>query len=280
MPTVDYGSVTLSVDAGRVDVYFPFEHGEVKDALKRMNGRWNPDRRGWTVLTRFAKLDETGIAGAIEEALYAAAPRKWPQAVERFSGFACSTKRYDVKFGAGGLRIALPAGHPCHWTLEHLPGASRKGDIWSVPAKHAKPSEVMPVVERAAREDMKAFIDAVEPYEGRHMKGTIAISPKAADDLALIPGRVVFADYQFVRAADPLVVNMPVHAWPFMVEARDDRPGEGYEHLEEGVSVKLGYLESRHGYKAVRKLQAMPEQERPVRLDGPHVDGKWLCRRG
>lgn len=280
MPTVDHGSVILSVDAGRVDVHFPFEHGELKDALKRISGRWNPDRRCWTVQTRFAKMDEDGVCAAVEEALYAAAPRKWPQAVERFSGFACSTKKYDVKFGAGGVRVALPAGHPCHWTLEHMQGASRKGDVWSLPARLAKPAQIMPVVERAAREDMKAFVDAVEPYEGRHMKGTIEVSPEEADALGLVPGRVVFADYQFVKAADPLVVNMPVHVWPFMVETREDAPGEGYEHLEQGVSVKLAYLESRHGYKAVRKLQAMPEQVRPPRLDGPHAQGKWLCRRG
>lgn len=280
MPTVDYGSVTLAVDAGRVDVYFPFEQGEVKAALKPINGRWNPDRRCWTVQTRFAKMDEERICAAIEEALYAAAPKKWPQAVAGLSGYACATKKYDVKFGAGGVRIALPAGHPCHWTLEHLPGASRKGDVWSIPARNAKQSVVMPVVERAAREDMKAFVDAVEPYEGRHMKGTIAISPTEADALLLKPGRVIFAEFPFVKAADPLVVNMPVHAWPFMVEAREDKPGEGYEHLEEGVSLKLGYLDARHGYKAVRKLQAMPEDDRPARLDGPHVDGKWHCRRG
>lgn len=280
MPTIDFGSVTLSVDEGRVDVYFPFEQGEVKDALKQMNGRWNPDRRCWTVLPRFARRSEAEIAAAVEEALYAAAPGRWPDAVRKFSGYACATKRYEVKFGAGGIRVTLPAGHPSHFTLEHMAGASHKGETWTIPAKLAKTALVMPVVERAAKEDRKAFTDAVEPYEGRSMKGTLPMSPAAADAMGLVPGRVVFAEYQFLKVVDPLVVNMPVHCWPFKVASREDSPGEGYEHLEQGVSLKLAYLDSSHGYKAVRKLQAMAEEDRPAKLDKPHADGKWLCRRG
>lgn len=279
MPTVDFGSVTLSVDEGRVDVFFPFEHGEVKDALKKVNGRWNPERRCWTAMTRFAKTDEAGIVKTVEEALYAAAPSKWPAAVEKFSSFACTTKRYEVKFGAGGIRLMLPAGHPCHWHLEKVAGANRKGDVWSIPAKHAKTAQVMPVVERMAREDRKAFVEAVEVYEGRYMKGTLLMSPEEATAMGIREGRIIFADYQFLKVADPLVVNMPVHAWPFKVASREDAPGEGYEHLEQGVAVKLTYLESSQGYLAVRKYRSMDEAERPPRLDRPHADGKWYCRR-
>lgn len=280
MPTVDFGSVTLSVDEGRVDAFFPFEHGEVKDVLKKMNGRWNPDRRCWIVMPRFARTDEDGIVRAVEAALYANAPRKWPSAVEHYGAYACATKRYEVKFGAGGIRIALPAGHPCHWTLEHMEGTSRKGDTWAIPARHARTRLVMPVIERVAREDRAAFVDAVEPYEGRTLRGTVPIQPAEADAFGLLPGRVVFAEYTFLKEADPLVVNMPVHAWPFKVTDRKDTPGEGWEQLEEGVSLKLAYLGSAHGYKAVRKLQAMPEETRPARLDAPHAVGKWHARRG
>lgn len=279
MPTVDFGSVTLSVDDGRVDVFFPFEQGELKDALKKINGRWNPERRCWTVLPRFARTDEEGIVAKVEAALWEAAPRGWRTVAERFSGFACATRRYEVRFGPGGVRIVLPAGHPCHWTLENMNGASRKGDIWSIPARHARGKALMPVLERAAREDMKAFHEATGPYEGRTMKGTLPMSRDEADAMRIVPGRVVFADYHFVKAADPLVVNMPIHAWPFKVLARDDAPGEGYEHLDEGVSVKLEHLAPGHGCKAVRKLQAMPEESRPARLDRPHAIGKWHCRR-
>lgn len=280
MPTVDFGSVTLSVDEGRVDAYFPYEQGGLKEALKAMKGRWNPERRCWTVLPRFARKDEAGIVAAVEAALWEAAPGPWRGIVERFSGFACATRRYDVRFGAGGVRITLPPGHPCHWDLEKTEGASRQGDTWSVPAAFAKAKAILPVLQRAAREDAKAFVESVSPYEGRIMKGTVPVGPSEADGLRLVPGKVVFADYQFLKAADPVVANMPVHAWPLRVLSREDRPGEGWEHLGEGVAVRLRHLEPEHGCKAVRKLRALPEDRRPPRLDLVHAAGKWHCRRG
>jgi len=280
MPTVDFGSVTLSVDDGRVDAYFPFEQGGLKDALKRLKGRWNPDRRCWTVIPRFAGADEEAIVASVEAALWETAPGPWRGIVERFSGFACATRRYEVKFGPGGLRLMLPPGHPCHWNLEKTEGASRQGETWSIPAAFCKAKAVMPILQRAAREDARAFIGATEPYEGRTMKGTVPVSPAEADSLRLVPGKVVFAEFGFVKAADPLVVNMPVHAWPFRVISREDTPGEGYESLEEGVSIKLEHLPPEHGCKAVRKLQALPEDRRPPKLDRPHAIGKWHCRRG
>lgn len=280
MPTVDFGSVTLSVDEGRVDAYFPFEQGGIKDALKRMNGRWNPERRCWTVLPRFARKSEAEIVAAVEAALWEAAPAPWRGVVERFSGFACATRRYDVCFGAGGVRISLPAGHPCHWDLEKTEGASRKGDVWSIPAIFAKPRAIMPVLRRAAREDAKAFVEAASSYDGRTMRGTVPVEPREADRLRLVPGKVAFADYQFLKVADPVVANLPVHAWPFRVLAREDSPGEGWERLDQGVSVKLQHLEPRHGCMAVRRLRALPEEARPPRLDRVHAEGKWHCRRG
>jgi len=280
MPTVDFGSVTLVVDEGRVDAFFPREHDEVKAVMKGLRAQWNQDRRCWIAVTRFAKKSEEEIVAVIEKAIGENVPRKWPATVEKFGNFACASKKYEIKFGAAGLRLMLPDGHPCHYKLEKLQGASRerRGITWTIPARHATPSVIIPILERAAREDRKIFIDAVEPYGGRTLRGTVPVSPEEADRIGLAAGRVVFAEYSFVKAADPQVVNMPVHAWAFKVVSRKDEPGEGWDHLGAGVDVKLQYLEADHAFRAVRKLMSMPEEERPPRLDAPHAADKWKAR--
>lgn len=275
--TIDLGTATLYIDEGQVDLHFPKEHGELKELVKgRFKGRWNPDRRCWTVVSRFARASVEEVAGEVERTLYANAPGKWPDAVRRFGPFACATKRYEVVFRAGGIRLTFPPGHPCHYDLKQLQGASCRGETWLIPARHAIPSKVMPAVERAAREDKAAFVEAVEPYEGRTLKGSAALTPREADEAGFRPGRVAFAEYSFVKAADPQVVNMPVHYWAFLVREREDvhDPETGSDH----VVLKIEYLPAAHGCAAVRKLMAMPDAERPRRLDAPHVAGKWVAR--
>lgn len=281
MATVDFGSVTLAVDADRIDAFFPYEHGELRSLCKRFKGLFNGERKSWVIVPSRANVDEDFIVEAFEKELWSHAPRGWKEVVEKFKSFACVSKKYEVKFGPAGIRMVLPAGHPSNWALHEL--MKRKGRQprefrWTIPARDANPKVILPILKRIADEDKGEFIKSTEHYEGRTTKGTLHLTPEQADDLGLKLGNMVFAEYSFVKEADPTIVPMPIHCWPFIVSSRSDKPGEGYDDLEYGVEVTLTYPESAKGYVGVRKLLAANGEGFPRRLDAPDVLYKWHSR--
>jgi hypothetical protein len=271
MPTRDMGTVRAFIGDGgtAVDVHFPKGYDVVKSALKEMKGRWNPDRRCWTVTPRYASMDADGVVERIERALASVAPSSWAEAVRRFGGFACATRRYEVKVGAGGLRITLPQGHPSDWVLKQAEGAHKDGESWLVPSRSCATAEVGAVLQRVVAEDMALFKSAVEDHEGNSIRGTVPGGQPEGAGVAL--DRVVFADHSFLKVADTRVHNEPVHCWPFRVT--------GTREAEGGHELRLSYLDSDTAYRAVRHRMAQPEESRSRLLDVTHASGKWARRR-
>jgi hypothetical protein len=141
------------------------------------------------------------------------------------------------------------------------------------------------ILETSVKGDMKVFADEVEPYEGRTITGTALLEPRLADAFGITRGKIVFANYSFLRTADPQVVNpdvvrRQVRAWPFVVNSRLDEPEPSYTDLPEGVGItlQLSYPPADVGYSAVRSYVATPEKERPPALDDPHAMFKWKFR--
>lgn len=281
MPTVDFGSVTLSVDDNRIEAYFPFEHGELRATAKRFKAHFFGDRKSWVIIPSMTGKSEDEIIEAFESDLWSHAPNGWREASEKFSAFACVSKKYAIKFGAAGIRITLPEGHVGNWTLHEMmkrKGRQPRESVWNIPARDANPKIVMPLIKRIAEEDQAAYEKATEPYVGRTTRGTLHLTPEEADELGLTVGNMVFAEYAFVKAADPTVVAMPIHCWPYLVTARKDKPGEGYEDLKYGVEVTLTYPEVEKGFKATRRMIARNGNGYPRRLDAPDVLVKWYSR--
>lgn len=270
MPTVDFGTVRAFVDDDRIDVFFPRGNDGLQAALKEMKGRWNPERRCWTVVPRFARKSREEVVDRIGETLLAAAPDGWKDAVDKFGGFACATRRYEIKVGIGGIRIRLPDGHPSHWVLKSIEGCQRDGESWLLPARSCAASVIRPVLERVVREDYDFFISHIEHLEGRSIRGVVPVKPYEANELGLEPGKYAHADYAFLKIADPQVRNGPVHSWPFMVASRRD--------MEDGADVRLAYPDPDIAYKAVRHRMAMAPEDRQPLLDITHATGKWSSR--
>lgn len=280
MPTVDFGSVTLSVDDNRIEAYFPFEHGELRSVAKRFKGHFNGDRKSWVVIPSVVGKTEEEIVEAFEKELWSHAPNGWREASEKFAAFACVSKKFSVKFGAGGIRIVLPGGHVGNWTLHEMmnrKGKQPRDTTWDIPARDANSKIIMPLIKRIAEEDQAAFEKATEAYVGRTTRGTLHLTSEEADALGLKVGNIVFAEYAFVKEADPTIVPMPIHCWPYLVTARSDKPGENYD-LDYGVEVTLTYPEVDKGFKATRRMIAMNGVGYPRRLDAPDVLIKWHSR--
>lgn len=267
MPVADFGTVRVFVGVDRVDVTFPKGFDGLVATLKEMKSRWNPERRCWSVTPLYAKLAPEAIVERIRGSLMAAAPGGWGEAVKRFGGFACASKRYEVKVGEGGVRITLPDGHPSHWALKQVLGGKKEGQTWLLPASAISASLLRGVLERVVREDKELFVSCIEHLEGRMIKGFVPISEADADAIGLVAGGVAYADHSFLKVADPQVINSPIHAWPFKVGGRIPREG--------GFDVGLAYPDPEYAYKAVRFRMGRAAEDRTPLLDLVHATAKW-----
>lgn len=285
----DFGTTQLFLDEDAIDVFFARPHDEIKNLVKsRWGGRWDGERRCFKIRMRFVKGDsQEDIVAAIESELYANAPPVWRSMVEKFGGIVCASKRYEIKIGAGGLRVMLPGGHPLHWHIAKMTGDKHRSDTWELPAKSLKGSDMRMILERCVKEDRNVFIDEVEPYENRTITGTAMLDKRLADSFGLFPGKIVFANYSFLKIADPQVVNQEVvrrqvRAWPFIVNTRVDTPEPSYTDLAPGVGItlQLAYPPAEIGYREVKRWVGLPEEERPPSLDDPHTVDKWRFRNG
>jgi len=166
----------------------------------------------------------------------------------------------------------LPGGHPQHYYLGQMCGLKPERDVWKIPASLVEPKQVADILKRISREDREVFKDATEPYELRSITGKLVVPWSEASAYGIGPDAVVFANYSFVKLADPQVVDMQIHAWPFKVKATE--PEEG------GIKTTLAYMQADAGARAVGKLMALRREERPLLLDEVHAEGKWKSRSG
>lgn len=275
MPTIDFGTAEAYVDDMRLELYTLKEQNALGSFVKeKFNARFKTDgtKKRWVIEFQFAKAAPDTILSAIEDELYRIAFPDWRQIVSTFVNYACASKRYEVKFAAGGIRIMLPGGHPLHFYLGKMCGLKAERDVWKIPASLVNPKEIAEMLKRISREDRDVFKEATEPYEGRSISGNLILPWSEAPQYGLGPDAIVFADYSFVKNADPQVVPMQIHAWPFKVVKT--APAEG------GMKATLAYMDADPGARAVGRLMAMPKETRPLLLDEIHADGKWKSKSG
>lgn len=276
MAVIDFGTVRCFGGEEGFDIFFPLTQTGFKDAVKtQLKARWNPDRKCWSVVPRFLRTDAFGLSSRIEKILFSGAPGEWPAAVERFGGFACATRKFEVKVGAGGIRIRLPDGHAYDYMLKKkVEGAffDRQAGVWLIPAFACGNPVIAKILTGIVKEDKGIFHRALEQYEARSIRGILDTGEKTPGDLGIIEGAKVFASHAFLSVADPHVPNKPIQAWPFEVKS--------FKETEDGPLVRLAYMDGEAGYLAVRKRQARPEDERAPLLDLLNAEEKWVSKRG
>lgn len=273
MAITDFATVEVYSDDLRVELYVPYTQRELGNFVKDSFGaRFKTDgnKKRWVVELKFAKVEADAVVKAVEEKLYDLARPDWRKIVAMFVNYACASKRYEVKFAAGGVRIMLPGGHPLHFYLGEMCGLKPERDVWKIPANLIKPKTLADMLKRIASEDREVFTEATEPYMGRRASGLLLLPFSEAKAYNLKTDGVVFADYAFVKKIDPQVVPMQIHAWPFRV--LKTTPTEG------GMDASLEYVSPGIGAKAVGKFMALPPERRPHLLDEVHAEGKWKTK--
>ncbi len=161
--------------------------------------------------------------------------------------------------------------------MKQIMGRDTKLDTWLLPAKLVKPKEILPMVQRAEKEDRELVLDALEPYEGRTIRGLLLMRPEEAPNYNLTVGSIIFADFGFIHVVEPHAEDPKLHYWPFRVLECEPQPRpDSLDDMD--LQVKLEYLEASHACKAIRKYMSQPIEQRPWPLDVVRVNTKWKAK--
>jgi hypothetical protein len=269
MPTHDFATVTVFEGPDHVDAAFLPGLGPV-GLLKSWKARFDGTRKTWHAPSSRSRLSPPDMVEAIREELIADGPEGWAQALSKISRFACATKGFELKVGPGGMRIAVPPGHPLEYALRDM--ADVKPDIgrWHVPAKACMRPEMRPVLERIVREDKEKFMEAARLVEGRRLSGPLRLAAGERGELGLDKGVVAWGNPSFMKAIDPYGVKMPSAETPARVTTAPDDAG----------LTALELLKAEESYLAVKARVNAGAGAPPRALDSSHVGGKWSARKG
>lgn len=264
----DFGTALAVIAGERIEVSFPYDPQLIK-TLKSLKGRWDPSRRCWSVNLRFARCDVDTVLSRIGQALLDEAPPQWPQALESLKALVCVTKPYELFAGEGGIRVALPAGHPGEYQLRAMKGVKHDRSRWYIPAKLCSQAEVRKLVERMVREDMARYGDWLEAAVGRRLVGDLLLEEERRARAGLVVGNPLYATAAFVRKVDEPFADTPLREFAFLLDRM--------EPLSDGrVRVRLSYPNSEHGHTLLCVHARAPDHQ--IALDAADVAGPWLAK--
>lgn len=250
-----------------IEVHFSRSDTSVMAAVRKLRGRWDPTRRAWRIASP-PQAHERAIS-AIRSAVLANVPPIWARQFERLANFSCVTRKFNLAFGAGGVRIRLPAGHRHEFTFRNkVKEAELEGREWVIPARIVETPLVNGILKDVLADDRVLFEKCVGYLDGYAFSGRINFKKDAGIAPALVVGQTVYALPEFIPAADSKLEQEPLRCHAFSVKAA--------KADAEGATVDLLLLTGDKGYEASAKFARNPN---PPFLDVHHIDGKWRRHR-
>lgn len=266
MSLYDFATVQVYKLPDYVEVVFPYD-ADFVSYLKSIKGRWNPNRKCWTVKADLAKKSVDEIIAEIENQLYDIGPETWKQVSQKIKNICCVMKNYEIYAGAGGLRIELPPGHPSHYKLKEIKGILQNKTKWSIPSKLVNHKEVKSVIQRILKEDKNKFFDWMEPSEDRYLTGYLNIHPEEESVYGIIKDQMIRTTRNFIKVADPGFFEAPISEFAFTLVKHS-------RETENKISVKLEYPDVDEAYKYLSI-----KNNKPKIIDSDITEDKWTQRR-
>ena len=245
MGLYDFATVQAYQSPDFIEVVFPYNPDFIS-YLKSIKGRWNPNRKCWTIKESEANKTTQEIIYEIEEKLYEIAPRGWKAAVPELKKVGCIIKGYEIFPGAGGIRLELPPGHPSHYAMKEVKGLLNNGDKWSIPSNMVSNPDIKKVVTRMLKEDKNKFLDWMEPSEDRCVIGTMKIPSELQDAYNLNEGQIIAVTKAFMKRSDPGLSDTPINEFAFEVSKITRKS-------DEEIKVRLDYPELEKAYQFLRQ---------------------------
>jgi hypothetical protein len=270
MAMIDFATVQVYCMDDFVEVVFPFDR-DFGTFLGTLKGRWTPQRKAWQIKTSISELSIDQIVEKIEERLRQGAPDKWDKIIEVMRSHGCVYNKFEVFAGLGGVRLKMPAGHPCHHYLKAVPHCENVRTTWQIPARSFKNEVVQNSLKRLWDEDFKKYRDFLEPVGERGLIGRVAVPAEQEEAYGIKKGALVPITPSFLKIADPAMADTPVREIAFEV-VKMERRGDN------DLKVTLEYAEAEAGYEILKRRVYSPNCS-PALDQSHHIDDKWIQKR-
>lgn len=269
MSVIDFATLQVYRMDDLLEVVFPFDK-ELSGFMKSMKGRWAPQRKCWQIKPAFARRSADEIIFAIEEKLQEHAPKRWPEILEVMKDHGCVSSKFEIFAGKGGVRLKMPAGHPCHYYLKEVPNAQNTRNEWQIPARDFSHDAVQKSLARLYKDDEKAVREQLEPVEERGLVGELTLGDDQLEAFGMSKSAEIAALPSFLEVADPAMGRVPLREIGFEV-VKMDRRGD------DRLKVRLEYLEPDRAY-ALLKTRVF-DQNKTRALESVHAHEDWAQKR-
>jgi hypothetical protein len=269
MSHYDFATVQVYQTPEHLEITFPYNQ-EFISFLKGLKGRWNPERRCWTIKSELTNKTTNEIIFEIEDRLYSIAPKGWKKAVGDLKKLACLVNGYGILAGAGGVRLTLPSGHPGHYYLKDVQGTLQNRNTWSISADLMSHPEIKKIMSRIIKEDKNKFFEWMEVSEDRCVIGNVNIPPELEHVYNLEKGNLILATKSFMMHVDPGIGDAPLDEFCFeLVSSKRIK--------EDKLKVRMNYPDVEKQYNFLRDQKY--NNEKPKVLDVDIALDDWIQKR-
>lgn len=269
MGIYDFATVQVYETSDFLEIVFPYNPDFIA-YLKSIKGRWNPNRKCWTVKESESGKRTQDVIYEIESKLYEISPRGWKNAVSDLKKVGCIIKGYEIFPGAGGIRLELPPGHPSHYALKEIKGLLNNNEKWAIPSNLISTPEVKKVIGRMLKEDKNKYFDWMEPSEDRCIIGTLKLAPEFEEGFDMKEGKMVAVTKMFMKVADPGLSDTPINEFALQVSKMTRKS------VEE-VKVRFDYPDLSESYNFLRKR--VYDTTKAKAMDANLCGADWIQKR-
>lgn len=266
----DFGILTAVESESTIEFYFPY-NPSIVSLMKSYKARWNPQRKCWHITKQDSENKEwaANILKGIGSALLKDSPDAWKNKFVDLCSLCCVTRKYELAIGEGGMRIALPGGHPLEYRFKENDKIQRNQGKFFIKAQDAISQEIFDAVKRIIKEDRDIYNDWMEPAIGRGLEGNLDIQA-FRPDLVNKNDYIAFVSRSFLKNVDSAFGNAPINTHAMRVK-KLTKSEDG-----KNILIALSYLELKEGYDLLASFTK--NNSKPPVLTEKNTSGKWRIR--
>lgn len=262
MARYDFGTLQVFEKGEYLEMHCPFGDPISKGVVKDMRAFWDKVRKCYKIQMRNRTADE--LTSQIRAKFLARVPAGWAEIAERLSGARCTTTRYVLVIGLGGVRIYLPPGHRHHYTLKAMNALESKLTYF-IPADAMGGTKTHSMIQDIFNDDAALFAKSVEYLHGFSIKGKMKLEVDDPLMMELMVGATIVISPSIPSLMDSKLPTEPIHALPVTVAAAVGDMDE--------IDVKLDFLDAKAATAAAMAYEA-GGRVRPM-MDRHHMRGQW-----
>lgn len=262
----NHGPIQIFVTDTYVDVIMPFGFDALKQVIKRLGGKWVPDRKVYRILPQSAQAVPSTVE-TLESELKASSPEGFVNALSKIGNLVCVSTRYEIRVGLSGIHFTVPKNEPVDYELKKFTQA-KYHERYDVPADRCSDPVIKSVLTRIVTDDQKIVVRVAEPYAERAFRGHYEAASDELEGFRLVPGMIAFAPSTFLTKADPKAEGKRIKLLPFKVASVEPAGPKGF-------NVDMRVIDPQKAWDIARQWIASGKLESGV-LDAARVPKEWV----